>query len=109
MNRLAKTAIVGLAVALIGTTSAMADGWWDVFHPRRAQVNDRLENQNRRINEQFREGELTWGQAARLHRQDRLIRREEGFMASLNNGHITPAEQRALNQQENAVSRRIGE
>jgi hypothetical protein len=29
-------------------------------------------------------------------------------MARFNNGHITPAEQRALNQQENAVSGRIG-
>jgi len=29
-------------------------------------------------------------------------------MAKLNGGHITPAEQKALNQQENAVSRQIG-
>jgi hypothetical protein len=29
-------------------------------------------------------------------------------MAQFNGGHITKAEQRALNQQENAVSRRIG-
>jgi len=29
-------------------------------------------------------------------------------MAGFNGGHITRAEQRALNQQENAVSRQIG-
>jgi hypothetical protein len=29
-------------------------------------------------------------------------------MSKLNNGHITPAEQKSLNQQENAVSRQIG-
>jgi hypothetical protein len=108
MNRLAKTAVLGIALALIGASGAMADSRWDYFHPRRDQVNDRLENQNRRINHEFREGELSWGAAARLHREDRFIRREERFMARFNRGHITPAEQHALNQQENAVSRRIG-
>jgi hypothetical protein len=37
-----------------------------------------------------------------------MIRGEERFMARLNGGYITPAQQRALNQQENAVSRQIG-
>jgi len=30
-------------------------------------------------------------------------------MAGFNNGHITGAEQKALNQQQNAVSRQIGQ
>jgi hypothetical protein len=30
-------------------------------------------------------------------------------MSSMNNGHITRTEQKALNQQENAVSRQIGQ
>jgi hypothetical protein len=41
-------------------------------------------------------------------REDFAIRSEERAMAGFDHGHITPAEQRALNQQENAVSRRIG-
>ena len=48
-------------------------------------------------------------QAARLHRQDHRIRQEERLMARNNGGHITKAEQRTLNQQENAQSRKIGE
>jgi hypothetical protein len=87
---------------------AMAETQWERNHPRRDQVNDRLENQNGRINREVREGEISQAQANRLHREDHAIRQEERTMSRLNNGHITPAEQKALNQQENAVSRRIG-
>jgi hypothetical protein len=98
------------AIAVVGTASigAMAQTQWDREHPRREQVNGRLENQNRRINQELREGEITRGQARQLHQEDHAIRQEERGMARLNGGHITPAEQKALNQQENAVSRQIG-
>ena len=56
----------------------------------------------------LKEGEITKGQAAALHKEDRSIRTEEKTMAGLDNGHITKADQRALNQQENAVSKQIG-
>jgi len=85
-----------------------ADGQWAKAHPRRAEVNARLANQDRRIHKEVREGEITRGQAAQLHQQDHRIRAEERTMASTNGGHITKTEQRALNQQENQVSREIG-
>ena len=78
------------------------------YHPRRAEVNHRLENQNRRIHQQVKEGDLTPAQAANLHHEDQQIRQEEHDMASQNGGHITPEEQKVLNQQENAVSQQIG-
>jgi hypothetical protein len=102
------------AAVLVGTmmgatvTCAMAETKWERNHPRRDQVNDRLANQNRRINHELKEGEITRGQAQQLHREDAAIRQEERSMAGFNNGHITGAEQKALNQQENAVSRQIG-
>jgi len=110
MSRAAKAAAIALSMAFTGITmvNAMAETKWERNHPRRNQVNDRLENQNRRINRELREGEITKGEARRLHSEDRAIRREERTMSKLNNGHITPAEQKALNQQENAVSRQIG-
>ena len=110
MRYLAKTAIVamGLAMAATSLTSAKAETQWERNHPRRDQVNDRLGNQNRRINQERREGEITRGQANRLHAEDRAIRHEERTMARFDHGHITRADQRALNQQENAVSRQIG-
>ena len=71
-------------------------------------MNSRLSNQNKRINQEVKEGEMSKGQAAKLHKEDRQIRKEERAMASQNGGHITKQEQRTLNQQENAVSRQIG-
>lgn len=78
-------------------------------HPRRMEVNRRLANQNRRIGAEVREGDLTRRQANGLHREDRQIRQEERDMSSQNGGHLTRQEQRTLNQQENQVSRRIGQ
>lgn len=108
--RLNHATVLLLASALLGTSIAAvcAQSNWAQNHPRREQVNDRLANQNRRINQEVREGEITKGQAKQLHQEDHAIRQEERGMAKLNGGHITPAEQKALNQQENAVSRQIG-
>jgi hypothetical protein len=102
--------IVALTIGLLGATatSAFAETPWEQSHPRRDQVNDRLATQKWRINHDYREGELTGRQARRLHVEDHMIRREERAMAAVNHGHITRSEQRALNQQENAVSRQIG-
>ena len=81
---------------------------WQKDHPRRAEVNQRLNNQDKRINRERKEGEITKAQAQKLHKEDRQIRREERSMASQNGGHITKQEQKTLNQQENAVSKQIG-
>lgn len=51
---------------------------------------------------------MSKAQARTLHKEDRQIRREERNMAAQNGGHITKPEQRVLNQQENKVSRQIG-
>ena len=87
---------------------AFAETAWQASHPRRAEVNGRLKNQDPRINKELREGKITKGEAHQLHAEDHAIRQEERTMASQNGGHITKAEQRALNQQENAVSKQIG-
>lgn len=100
---------LGAAFALGLATSAMADTTWQQHHPRREQVNHRLANQNARIHNQVKEGELSKAQAATLHKDDHQIRKEERAMASQNGGHITKLEQKTLNQQENRVSNKIGE
>lgn len=95
-------------VGLITPAAASANDRWQDHHPRRVEVNKRLENQSDRIAAERREGDLTAAQARQLRRDDRSIRREERAMARLDGGHLTKADQRALNQQENAVSRKIG-
>jgi hypothetical protein len=101
-------ALAAMSTAAV-TTGAMAETPWQSHHPRREQVNERLAHQNRRIHNEVKEGEMTHAQAAALHREDRQIRQEERLMASQNGSHITRQEQRTLNQQENAVSRQIGQ
>jgi len=100
-------ALLSLSLAGIAS-SALAETQWEKNHPRRDQVNDRLANQNKRIKTEVAEGEMSKAKAAKLHKQDRQIRKEERLMASQNGGHITKQEQKTLNQQENAVSKKIG-
>ena len=97
-------AIVACA-ALLGTASA--EDTWQKNHPRRAQVNHRLSNQNKRIDSDVKNGTLPKSQAANLHHEDQQVRQEERDMASQNGGHITKTEQKALNGQENAISSQI--
>lgn len=99
--------VAAFAFAVAG--SAMAETQWEKDHPRRDQVNDRLQNQNKRIHKEVKEGEISKKQASALHKQDHQIRQEERDMASQNGGHITKQEQRTLNQQENHVSKEIGQ
>lgn len=106
-NSKSTVAILTICAALFAS-SAMADGNFAKTHPRRDQVNDRLENQNKRIHEEVKEGDISKKQAAQLHKKDRQIRKEERLMASQNGGHITKQEQKTLNQQENKVSKQIG-
>ena len=90
------------------SAGALAATPWQNHHPRRAEVNARLANQTHRIHNEVREGDITHAQAASLHRRDRQIRGEERAMASQQGGHLTYTQKRALNQQENHVSREIG-
>lgn len=106
ISRILKIAAIGAGVTLMGVASASA-GTWAQNHPRRVEVNDRLANQNFRIDRDYRDGQITAGQARYLHAEDRSILSQERFDARFNGGHITGAEQRALNQDENGVSRQI--
>ena len=103
------TSIARKVFALTALIAAFAaDTNWEKNHPRREQVNNRLENQSARIAKEVKEGEMGKGKAAHLRKEDRQIRQEERLMASQNGGHITKLEQNTLNQQESKVSAKIG-
>jgi hypothetical protein len=76
-------------------------------HPRRNQVNKRVDNQRARINQGLKNGELSKGQARQLRANDRAIKAQEHAEVKANGGHLTKAEQRQLNQEENANSKLI--
>ena len=94
--------------ALVSVGSPAMAKTWAQKHPRQHEVLAREHHQIRRINQERREGELTRGQARALRAGDRAIAREDHADARANGGYITRAEQRQINQQENAQSAAIG-
>lgn len=101
-------ALMGLVMAGSAVTGASADTRWQAGHPRREEVNQRLNHQNARIHQERRDGELNARQAHHLHMADHRIRMQERRFARHDGGHITRGEQHRLNHEENNVSGRIG-
>ena len=105
-----KLAVIVFAV-LLGSSalsSAYAETPFAAQHPRRDQVNDRLQTQHRRIHQEVKEGEMSHAKAMRLHRADHRVRMNERRFAARHHGAISRAEQTRLNRQENRISRHIG-
>jgi hypothetical protein len=100
-------AVAGLALTVAGAQAACAQDFAQT-HPRRAEVNQRLDNQDKRIAAEHANGAIGSAKAHRLHRADRRIRASERHYAMRHGGHISKAEHARLNHRENAVSRRIG-
>jgi V8-like Glu-specific endopeptidase len=97
-----------------GNPTGAPGGRFATEHPRRNQVNKRVDNQRGRINEGVKNGELSKkngelskGQARQLRANDRAIKAQEHAEVKANGGHLTKAEQRQLNQEENANSKLI--
>ena len=76
--RLTRHLAIAATLMSVLTGTAFADTPWQQAHPRREAVNQRLANQNRRIHHEVKEGEMSHAEAARLHRDDRKIRRKSG-------------------------------
>lgn len=100
-------AVAGLALTVAGAQAACAQDFAQT-HPRRAEVNQRLGNQDQRIAAERADGAIGPMKAHRLHRADRRIRHSERRYAMRHGGHVSKAEQARLNHRENAVSHRIG-
>ena len=100
-------AVAGLALTVAGAQAACAQDFAQT-HPRRAEVNQRLDNQDKRIAAEHVSGTIGPMKAHRLHQADRRIRASERRYAMRHRGHISKAEQTRLNHRENAVGHRIG-
>lgn len=96
-----------IALMTISISSFAQDSKWNKRHPRRTEVNDRLKNQNARIDNKVADGKMSIREADKLHAEDHHMRREERRMAANDNGHVTKGEQARLNRQENRTSRQI--
>jgi hypothetical protein len=97
--------LASMCCTVLGTSLGVAQTVPD--HPRVNEVNQRLDNQQTRINQGLANGTMTGKQAARDEAHDANIAKRESVDEAKHNGHLTKGEQRRLNKSENKNSRRI--
>jgi hypothetical protein len=89
------------------TTSGAGPGVVDPGHPRVNEVNKREENQQKRIGNGVSSGKLTPQETANLEKRETSVQNREQRDMAKNNGHLTKAEQRGINRQQNRISKSI--
>ncbi len=77
-------------------------------HPRVNEVNKRIDHQEKRITDERKEGDLTKTQAKTDRTDLKDVNQEKRDMRKTDNGHISKADKKALNQQLNQNSKKIG-
>jgi len=98
--------LLGSAAAQTSTSGA-GPGVVDPGHPRVNQVNRREARQQKRIGNGVANGTLNSKQATRLEKRETAVQNREQVDMSKHNGHLTKAEQRGINRQQNRISRSI--
>jgi hypothetical protein len=76
-------------------------------HYGNGEVGQRRENQQGRIAQGVKSGQLTPGETAKLENQQQGINKEVSGMRQANGGKLTKADKTAVNQQQNKASRNI--
>jgi CRISPR/Cas system-associated endoribonuclease Cas2 len=98
---------LGSAAAQQDNTSGAGPGKVDPGHPRVNQVNGREQNQQNRIANGVKSGQLTPGETRRLERGEQRLKNNEKKDMAKDNGHLTKKDQRQLNKEGNHMSKRI--
>jgi hypothetical protein len=70
-------------------------------------IHRRKVNQQDRIAQGVKSGQLTPGESTRLEHQQKSINHEERNMRKADDGHLTAADRRQLNRRQNRASRNI--
>ncbi len=93
---LAPAAIYAQATTSTATTTATP-----------ATINQRKENQQDRIAQGVKSGQLTAGETAKLEKQEAGINKEERGMRAQDNGKLTAQDRKTIKTQQNQESKRI--
>ncbi len=88
-------------------TQGAGPGVVDPGHPRVNEVNARQQNQQDRIANGVKSGELTPKETGKLEKQQQHIDNQEKRDMAAHNGHLTKAEQNKLNKEQNKASKDI--
>jgi len=98
---------VGAAAAQQDNTSGAGAGKIDPGHPRVNQINQREQNQQNRIGNGVKSGQLTPGETRRLEGGEQRLQNNEKKDMAKDNGHLTKQDQHQLNREANHMSKRI--
>jgi len=79
----------------------------DPGHPRVNEVNNREANQQQRIANGIKNGQLTPAEASRLEKHEQTIENHEKRDMARNGGHLTKQEQERINKHLNQESKHI--
>jgi len=99
--------LLGSASAQTSTTSGAGPGVVDPGHPRVNQVNGREERQQQRIANGVASGKLSAQQTSNLEKREASVQNREQKDMAAHNGHLTKAEQKGINRQQNRISKSI--
>ncbi len=94
-------------VAFLGMGMMSLQANAETAHPRPHEVNSRLENQQDRIHQGVKSGELTRREAEHLRLKDASIHHHERRDRITHHGHLTKGEYKRLNNQLNRDSKGI--
>jgi hypothetical protein len=89
------------------TTSGAGPGVVDPGHPRVNEVNKREQNQQNRIGNGIKNDQLSSKQASNLEKREANVQNREQKDMAAHNGHLTKAEQKGINRQQNRISKSI--
>jgi hypothetical protein len=110
-NSLLVLAVGGLmfagSAAAQTTTSGAGPGVVDPGHPRVNEVNQREENQQKRIANGIDNGSMNAHETANVERREASVQNQEKADMAKHNGHLTKVEQNQLNRRQNRISHSI--
>ena len=95
LQRTSQAALVALCFALLSTTAFGGE------------IQQRKENQQQRIGQGVRSGQLTARETANLETREMRLNREQRHMREDNGGKLTATDRTRINRQQNRLSRNI--
>lgn len=97
----------GAALLILGAPGAFAQTSSNPAPATKPTIHQRKVNQQKRIGQGVRSGQLTPRETARLEHQQKSINHEERNMRKADDGHLTKQDRKTLNRRQNRASRNI--
>jgi Spy/CpxP family protein refolding chaperone len=107
MKDMKKTLLGALALAAFSVCAMAQPAAAPPPPPGKKVIRHRQRNQQKRIAQGVRSGQLTPGEAARLERKQAKVNREVRRDLRRNGGKLTPAERARITREQNKASREI--